>query len=210
MATYRFVSVNGEEVELLADLTGVQNDLMVTIEYCDLLNEMIQGYPRDYRIEEALSSAILIRYFRSFGKGVRAKIPKSAFEGIGNEILLDHENFKDFRDKHVAHSVNAFEENQVVAYLNPKEKGKREVLSISVQAYRLVGLGTDDLNKLKSLCNYFKGKVSDLIKAENKKVLKYARSLPVDELYEREAKALGLAKNKDAGKPRKKLRHLKT
>lgn len=210
MATYRFVSVGGEEVELLADLTGIQNDLEVTIEYCDLLKEMLQGNPRDYRILEALSSAILTRYTRSFGEGVRAKIPESAYEGIGNEMLQDHENFKDFRDKHIAHSVNAFEENHVVAYLNPEEKGKREVLSISVQAFRVVGLGLDDLDKLKSLCNYFLKKVGDLMKVENEKALKYARSLNIDGLYEKEAQAIGAVKSKDAGKQRKKLRYLKT
>ena len=205
MAVWRFVNLNIPEAQLLADLTGIENDLDAAAAICDLLlKELAEGQP-SVRLIEALTASALVRFARSFKSGVRSGIPESVFEGLSPEQLADHQLFIDLRDKYIAHSVNAFEENQVVAYLVPEERGPRSVSSISVQQNRIASLGTSDANRLKALSLELRQRVARILEAENQKVLIAARALPVDVLYNQVDPSPKVATDADAGKPRKRF-----
>lgn len=188
MATWRFVNLDLPETKLLADLTGILNDLNSTIDICDLfLQERLRN--ADLILLDSLTSAVVVRYARSFKSGVRSRVPSGILDNLTTEQKNTHEWIIGLRDKYVAHSVNSFEENMVVAYLVPEEVGPKNVSSISVQQHRLICLGDDDITQLKSLVNVISENVSKLIDKENKKVLEIARKLSLDELYSKEAEA---------------------
>lgn len=148
MAVWRFVNFDRPETQRLADLTGIANDLEATEEICDLLRENLQKLPSSGRILDALSSAALVRYARAFASGVRTRTPKSLVDDLSEALRKDHEWFLELRDKYVAHSVNPFEENQVVVYLVPEERGPKGVSTVEVQQQRLLSLGLDDTERL--------------------------------------------------------------
>lgn len=203
MAIWRFVNLDLPEAKLLADLTGILNDLKATIDICDLF---LQERSRNAELIllESLTAAVVVRYARSFKSGVRSRVPTEILDNLTDEQKNIHDWIIGLRDKYVAHSVNAFEENTVVAYLVPEERGPKNVSSISVQQQRLVSLSNEDIAQLKSLSIVISENVTKLLELENKKVLEIARTLPMEELYNQKAKAPKLASRKDVLTPRKR------
>lgn len=204
MAVWRFVNININEAQLLADLTGIQNDLESTCAICDLLMKEINAGQYDMHLADALSSAALVRYARSFTSGVRKKIPESIKNQISPELLEEHKWFINLRDKYIAHSVNAFEDHQVVAYLMPEERGSKSISSISVQQTRLACLGSADITNLKALCVELRKQVEALIEEEKAKVLEAAKQIPVEKLYSQKDPPPRFARKNDVAKSRKR------
>ncbi len=207
MAVYRYANLDIREAQLLADLTGIERDLKATVALCDQLEAVLkdtrEGRHHDFITLEALTTVVLVRYARSFTSGVRARLPKQILKELPPKLLDDHRWFQALRNKYVAHSVNAFEENMVVGYLAPEELGTREVQSISVQQYRLASLGLDDVNCLRVLCQELCTRVSELIEQERARVLEVARTLPVDQLYAQEGRAPTTVNRKNVKQSRK-------
>ncbi len=203
MAVWRFVNLNLAEAQPLADLAGVEEDLKATVEICDVLLKVLSGRPSNLRLLDALTSAAIVRYVRTFTSGVRTRLPSSLLDGLAEEQATDHRWFIDLRDKYVAHSVNAFEENQVVAYLVPEERGARDVASISVQQYRLASFGIDDTRKVKALAAELRQRLASVIRAENERVLAVARGLSMEALYTQVDPPPRMADRADAGRRRK-------
>lgn len=183
MSLWRFADFSVKEAQLLADLTGVEIDLRATEEICDLILQNMAKKPMELLLVEALCAAALTRYGRSFGSGIRYTIPDEVIKGLPPESHEKHEYFKHLRDKWIAHSINAFEENLVHAYLTPEERGPRSISSISVQHNRVAILSGNDIADLKALAVEMRKQLEILIVQEKKKVLEYARSLPVDNFY---------------------------
>jgi hypothetical protein len=204
MAVWRFVDFDRPETQRLADLTGIANDLEATEEICDLLRENLQKLPSSGRILEALSSAALVRYARAFVSGVRTPTPKSVVEDLPEALRKDHGWFIELRHKYVAHSVNTFEENQVVVYLVPEERGPKGVSTVEVQQRRLLSLGLDDTERLKNLASEVRARVAALIVQERQKVLEFARALPADDFYKQLDPPLKVATPKDVDKSRRR------
>jgi hypothetical protein len=171
MATWRFIALDFPEAQPLADLTGVEQDLRAAEWFCDLFieereksNEERKETPPNPALWEALTVAASVRYARAFAKGVRTNNwVDTAVSGLPAEMAIDHHRYIDFRNKHIAHSVNAFEENRVVGYLIPEERGPRGVASISVQHERLLSLSVEDVRRLKGLCVEMLSRITGLI-----------------------------------------------
>lgn len=202
MIVWRNVNLNIKEAQLLADLYGIDMDLKFTEAFCDLLIKELRD-SNDIDLLEALTTATLVKYARSFKKGVRCKIPENLLKNLSPELQELHYFCIDLRDKYIAHSVNAFEENQVVAYLVPEEKGPKGVSWISVWQSRRGFLGTEDVNKLKNICAELRKNVTALIEAENSKVLELSRKIPVEELYNQKDPPPIAVTKKDVKKSRK-------
>lgn len=204
MALWRFVKLDLKEAQqLLADLTGVENDLEATKAICELLMKELRESQPEWQLIEALTAAALVRYARSFTTGVR-RIPEDVLSCLSPNLLEAHNWFKDLRHKYIAHSVNAFEENQVVAYLIPEESGTKGVSSISVQQTRLASLGSKDIKKLKEICSELRKHIMPLIEAEKSKVLSLAQKLPLEELYNQKDPPTHILKEGDVKKQRKR------
>lgn len=207
MATWRFVNIDFKEADLLADLAGIRDDLEATDAICDLLMKGIEIKDKmiDFTMSEALSAAAVVRYARAFKTGVRAKeLGEKLASVLSNELLEKHLWAIDLRDKYVAHSVNAFEGNQVVAYLVPEERGPKGISNITVQRYRLAALGSDNVTDLKTLCVTLMKQVDALMEKETNKVMEAAKQIPIDKLYALKAEPPVIPKKSEVGKSRKR------
>lgn len=209
MANWRYVEFSVKEAQLLADLASIQADLEVVENICDLfITERQKPDPfqesKQFVLFEALCTAAIVRYGRSFVSGVREKIPESLVEQLPQEHQESHAFFMDLRHKWIAHSVNTFELTQVVAYLTPAERGPKSVSSISVLPDRIASLSVQDMLRLQKLAASVREKINKLIEDERQKVLAHARSLPPDQFYAQGDPPAKIAGDKDAGKPRKK------
>src|SRR5262245_55779885 len=105
MATHTFVEFRLAEADLFASIIGVRNDLTSTQRLCDHLERQFEnGYP-PMEIIDALSTAILIRYFRAFPPlGVRRWPWERALDTVPPELKSKHDSLYHMRSKHIAHS----------------------------------------------------------------------------------------------------------
>lgn len=209
MAVWRYVDFSVKEAQRLADLASIKVDLETTEGICDLFIKRRQQFEQSEGLGalvlfEALCTAAIVRYGRSFVSGVRAQIPPQLIEQLPQEHQESHTFFMDLRHKWVAHSVNAFEFAQVVAYLTPEESGPKSVASISAHPNRIASLGVEDMLRLQKLAAAVREKLNILIKDEEQKVLSHAQSLPPEQFYAKDTPAPKLAGDKDAGKSRRK------
>ena len=103
--------VDFDEALKLSSWSGIQIDLEFVRDACGRLLDIDEDDPV---LRRALLVAAVVAYARCFKshEGVRIGFDESELEGIakGKEGLPDlHDFYIDLRDKHFAHSVNAFE-----------------------------------------------------------------------------------------------------
>lgn len=115
IAGYRF---RVPEAARLASLAGIENDLCGVQEYCNLLLTKKEEKPFPSTEWEAISSAAVVRYARCFSSGVRQRLSRSLFDDAEPNFAEGHNFFIEMRNKHVAHSVNEFEENDVLVQVS--------------------------------------------------------------------------------------------
>ncbi len=187
MATYKWVDVQIEEARFLADLTGIQIDLQVVIDLCRRLQKTYSIERMDSELQEVLTIAILVKYSRPFVTGVRSKLSVFDVPGLTDEELEQHETFIALRNKHIAHSVNEFEENKVVAYYNDEKVYDEGITSISVQHARLISLSGNDAEAIIILSQKILDYINSKIKLEKNKVLNVVRNQPIIEVLKRGA-----------------------
>jgi hypothetical protein len=208
MATWRYVDFSKPEAQRLADLSGIRYDLQSVQEYCELF--LAREFPgssiEESRLMTALCVSAIVSYGRTLATGVRSGISKEQIERLPHELQERHTFFKDVRDKFIAHSVNAFEDNSVKVYLVPEERGGREISSVSVQHGRVMMLSPADMESLNDLAVALVGIVDADADAEKKEVLAYARSLPIDPFYEAEAGPPFNPGNSDVSAARKRFK----
>jgi hypothetical protein len=111
LPTKQFKSDDAREY---ADLLSVFNDLNFVLYATDrLLQELAKpDHQRDAVALRAYWSAATVAYIRCFGSGKRHGLKPTIFDSL-DDTAAAHQHIKDTRDKHVAHSVNAFEEVKV-------------------------------------------------------------------------------------------------
>ena len=203
MATNTFVEIDIPQAVDLADLTGISHDLESAKQFATQLKDMFEREPPDYSLVEPMTTAILVRYSRPFTKGVRRRIRKTEFETLSPEQRAAHDRFRLWRDKHIAHSVNAFEENQPVARYYIERFDEEGFTSVECNSNQLIGISLHDLEMIIELAVYFIEELKPRIKREKERVLEIVRSLPREQV-------IGMAKParaphmKDVGKARKR------
>jgi hypothetical protein len=191
MDRHTVIAVDLQEAAELASLTGIRNDLETTLSLAwRLKGEFAKGqFDVDLDIYEALSTAVLVRYIRPFASGVRARLRKDALHVLTESQRQAHERLKNFRDKHVAHSVNAFEENQVVVEFSRERVREEGIQKVYVYHSRVVGLLRTDVEEIIDLAKTLLTYVKQRIKDEEARLLPFARALPLDDLLSRPPKA---------------------
>jgi hypothetical protein len=145
MAINTFVDLPSmKEAKTLADLTSIEQDLRTAREFAELyLGEY--GKPQYQRnLPDALMVATIIRYARSFKGGIRLPLPP-AEDFLTKEQTTEHQYFLNMRDKYIAHSVNAFEENQPVARYWVERVDTEGITAIECMHARIVGLSERDV-----------------------------------------------------------------
>lgn len=188
------LSVSG--ANRLASLAGINADLDRVLEYCDLMIDRyagahlkkspfdIVGFTTqvDFIDWEALSTAASVAYARCFVSGVRQSLDTALLNGASLDLLSTHNFVLNLRNKHVAHSVNSFEENSVNVFVDDSFRSSAEIVSVVPTHTRQSGLAFDDPEKLKQLATWWLSKVREEISAETQVVLQLVQVMPLEEI----------------------------
>lgn len=180
MATNTFVTIDMPEAEKLAAYTGIDYDLSSASEFASKLLVSIRG--GDYSLAEPMTIAILVRYSRPFLSGVRMHLGQEALNSLNEEQQTQHRYFMAIRGKHLAHSVNEFEENQPVARYWVERVHDEGIESVSCNHTRVIGLGVRDLEFLLEIIEVLRRHVDGILVQERAKLLAVVRSKPLDEI----------------------------
>ena len=155
----------------------MKSDLEQVIKYCDRMIERYAGphlkkspfdivgftTPVDFVDWEALSIAACISFARCFSSGVRQSLDSDLLSAVDIEINTLHNFVLDFRNKHIAHSVNSFEENSVTVHLGENFQSSQEIETVTPSHTSTAGLSFDVPAKLRHLAQWWLGKVEEEI-----------------------------------------------
>ena len=180
MATYTYVDLEIDEARYLSNLSGIKYDLQTTTRWCDKYHELHCSKSLLPFIEP-ITIAILVQFMRAFGGGVRNKEARHLLSNLTAEQIQQYEYYRSYRDKHVAHSINEFEENSVRAYYIEGEIEKG-INSIGTGGDRIIGLSDGDIESIVSICNTLLDALKIEIKSEKEKLLGIAKKLTVEEI----------------------------
>ena len=203
MATNAFVEIDIPEAKDFADLNGMDFDLELSRRYAVQIKEQLEKEPPDYTNVDLLSIAILVQYSRPFAKGVRNRLGDNATAELTEPQLKAHKHYRAWRDKHIAHSVNPFEDNQPVARYWVERFDEEGFTSISCTRSRIVGLAYADAVQIIELIDVLRSHIKNELKAESEKILQIVRLLPKNDVLEM-AQSRGIQSVSQADKRRKR------
>jgi hypothetical protein len=182
MATYTWVDLHIPEAAKLADLSGILWDIQKAQEFAKLLAAEFSAERPNWQLVEPLSIAATVTYSRSFSGGVRHRLGEADLKTLTSEQRVAHDFLRAYRDKHVAHSVNAFEENIPRANYCVERVNEEGITSISYSGGRVVSLSGADVNALIELTTLLHAHIEAQIATEQARLLPIVRSLPLQKV----------------------------
>jgi hypothetical protein len=197
------VEVNFKEAKMLADIGAIVQDLRSVMKICSRLKKELKNQLEDNQLIEDLWTAALIKYVRCFAFGKRYGLDNSIFDGLNGEPLKVHAIYKDLRDKHIAHSVNPFEQMKVGLILSTEENKNRNVEGVATVSMRQITLSIDGVHQLGLLAKVILEKVCKIAKQYEQKVIEVGRKHSIEDLYKRPRLRLTAPGPNDTNKPRK-------
>ncbi len=204
MGTNVFVEIDTPEASLLADYTGIQYDLSSAQEFARmLLAERTKERP-NWSLAPPLTIAVMVQYARSFATGVRMPIANEILARLTPEQLTKHKRFLEIRNKHVAHSVNTFEESRPVARYWVERVKEEGISDIQSTHHRIIGLSEQDLEDVIELTAVLLANIGSRIDAERARLLQIVRTMPLDKVLV--GRRDFVLSSPDPAKPRRSLR----
>jgi hypothetical protein len=167
------------EAARLASLSSIEQDLLGVQSYCHLLERLATGGRVDSIEWEAITSAAVVRYARCFSRGVRSNLSHTLVDAANQQLREDHQYFIDMRNKHVAHSVNAFEENDVVLHVDDEFTSADQITQVGTMQHRVIGFPNHMLTRLADLAAWVFARVREQRHDEGPKILAAARRFPL-------------------------------
>jgi hypothetical protein len=188
---------------VLADRASIFQDLTFCIQCCDRLSDILApGVQEDAILQQALWTAALISYARCFATGVRQGLTPSIYERFEGEPRDVHQMYIDMRNRHIAHSVNPFEQIKIAAVLAPPTGAVREVQGVSTLSMKRISDGLEGAQQLRLMARTALKEMERLCKEQTDKVLENARKMPIEELYARASPRVVAPEPKAAGQRR--------
>ena len=185
VATHTFVHFENPEAFGLARLTSIRQDLSSARDLCEYLQSQIEAAPNHWppaEINDAFSTAIVIRYNRAFVTGVRHGLRDEEIAILTDEQRAAHERIRTLRDKHFAHSVNAFEDTRVQARYCLERVEDEGITSVSAAHYRVFGLSIAELSAISDLCECLLAQIKVFERQEQQRLLNVIRQMPLAEV----------------------------
>jgi len=202
MATYDYVDLKIPDAKLAADLNGISFDLRRARYFAEQLISELQSRSTNWSMVEPLSIAISVTYARAFSTGVRRWLSESDLQILSSEQRSAHDYIYEYRNKHVAHSVNEFEENLARAYYCIERVQDEGISSIGYGGGRVSGLSERDAHAVVELTNIFEKHLEQQIADENKRLLELVRLMPIRDVLSM-GKEVFVPRNENIGKRRK-------
>ena len=114
MTEKQLLEIKLEESKDFAEWLSIAHDLTHVIDATKQLYNLLEKDGNDSTIIRSLWSSALITYIRCFTSGVRkSKLSANIFSHLEGDPIGTHQYYKDTRDRHIAHSVNIFEEIKI-------------------------------------------------------------------------------------------------
>ena len=107
------VQADYEEALKLADVYSILQELKSVMETCTRLRQLLKAEQKDWLLIESLWTAALIRYSRCFASGKRHGLSEDIYKDLPGDAVGVHRLYENLRNKHIAHSVNPFEQVKV-------------------------------------------------------------------------------------------------
>lgn len=139
---------------------------------------------------EAIGSAAVIAYARCFSGGKRYSLPKSTLLKAPSELRDFHGYVLDVRDKHIAHSVNVFEENRLIVDIEFNGGHAERIANVHVEPSRMIGISDPDIAIFYSLTDWLLSHIGELYEVERILVLRYLEAQPIDDIAMRRIEPL--------------------
>ena len=153
----------------------------------------------DGLLANALQEAALIAYARCFGTGKRFGLTEENIAKGPPGALAYHRYLKDMRDKHIAHSVNPFEQTAVGVILDPTSSTIQGVAHFHMRHIAFDKEGAEQFARyvraLRTVLSADGQRLSELVQDE-------ARRLPLDELKRHEGLGFYAQDPESASRPR--------
>ncbi|MCM2417667.1 hypothetical protein [Streptomyces sp. RKAG293] len=191
----------------LGSMLAILQDLRFVEGCCSRLLTLMNG-PEDERdavLTDALWSAAVIAYARCFKDGKRehrlqnADITSLPLEG---EVLEFHKLILMLRDKHIAHSVNPFEQVGVGAILSPDAGSVRQVEGIATLSMRHTSTDAQGVWQLLNLAKALADALVKRAKNQTAVVQAEAEDLDIEALYRLPRMRLTAPGSEAAARPR--------
>lgn len=176
-----------DEAQQLANAASILQDLGFVLDLLTRLRALLGENEPDPVAVQSYWTAALVAYVRCFSSGKRGGLSEAIFEGIqgreqpGVEV---HQHYKALRDKHIAHSVNPFEQVEVGAVLSPPAARDRKVEGIATLSMRLISTDAEGVESLQELARIAQQKTALECQLLQRSTQAVAETLNVDELYE--------------------------
>lgn len=183
--------VDFEEAKELADYASIYQDLAYVVDALKRLKNLIEENSKDNILMQSLWTAALIGYARCFSSGKRFGLKESIFEKIPynheseDTPIKVHQLYIDLRNKHIAHSVNPFEQIKVGLVLSEINSPKREVQGVVTLLQKLMCLDLEGVVSFLKLSSLVHKEVAKICKNCEDNALKAGKILPIDPLYSR-------------------------
>jgi len=174
--------VNFKEAKQLADLASIVQDLGTVMQTCSRLKKLLTDKSKDHILIESLWTSALIRYARCFTSGKRFGLTENIFQHLPGKPIKVHKFYRDMRDKHIAHSVNPFEQIEIGLILSPQNSDKKEILGVLTLAMRHISSDIDGVHQLGCLAKVLLENVCSKAKDCQKKVLEIGKQMDIEEL----------------------------
>jgi len=194
--------VDFDEAKRLADLGAIVQDLGSTMKICSCLKKMLKEKSQDILLIESLWTTALIKYARCFKSGKRFGLDESIFDGLKGEPRKVHKFYLDMRDKHIAHSVNPFEQMQVGLVLSPEDSSEKKIVGVVTLSMRHIVPDVEGIHQLGLLSKLLLEKVCEIAKQYENKTLEKGKKIPIDDLYKRARPRITAPGPEESDKPR--------
>ncbi len=205
MEQMHMAKVEYQEARDLADRASIQQDLTFVVETLSRLADLLREGSEDHVLLRSYWSAALVAYVRCFASGKRVGLSESVFEGIAGteEPAVDvHRFYKNMRDKHIAHSVNPFDQVEVGLVLSPPASQERRVEGVATLSMSLTAPVLEGVESLRELALIAREKNRAEGKRLEEAVLRVGHQQGLDALYGKATMRTTVPEPKAAGKPR--------
>lgn len=196
------VQAEYEEALKLADVYSILQELKSVMETCTRLRQLLKAEQKDWLLIESLWTAALIRYSRCYASGKRHGLSEDIYKDLPGDAVGVHRLYENLRNKHIAHSVNPFEQVKVGLILSSENSQEKKVMEVSPFLMKLVPTTDDDVRQLGALVKVLVNKLMKNGEQYEEEALRVGRSLPIDELYSLPRLRTVASEPNDAGEAR--------
>jgi hypothetical protein len=180
----QLASIDTAESRRFADALSIDQDLRFAVDaFVSLLDEEVN--PTGSVAARSLLIAGLVAYARCFASGVRGgySVDLQRIDGIIQGADAYHRWLLDVRNKHIAHSVNSYEQNVPIIVLSAPESGDRRILGSIYSRAILGGFSRKDYEQAIWFITQVRRLVGSDLEALERAMVAAAEALPIDELY---------------------------